>query len=128
MTNNIITTITTEYGVSTYELPYEVAMAVTRMITPYYKSESVATPKAEPKAEAKAETKAETKRVKVYALCEDGKSVTIGGDGFIPTKVFKGVTYSLKQSGAKYDAETKVWAFEDKAKCKAWCEEQDKRA
>ena len=128
MTNNIITTITTEYGVSTYELPYEVAMAVTRMITPYSKSENVATPKTEPKAETKAEPKAETKRVKVYALCEDGKSVTIGGDGFIPTKVFKGVTYSLKQSGAKYDAKTKVWAFKDKAKCKAWCEEQDKRA
>lgn len=124
MANNIITTITTEYGVSTYDLPYDVAMAVTRMITPYFKSESVATPKTEPKAEAKAETK----RVKVYALREDGKSVTIGGDGFIPTKVFKGVTYSLKQSGAKYDAKTKVWAFEDKAKCKAWCEEQDKRA
>ena len=124
MANNIITTITTEYGVSTYDLPYDVAMAVTRMITPYFKSESVATPKTEPKAEAKAETK----RVKVYALREDSKSVTIGGDGFIPTKVFKGVTYSLKQSGAKYDAKTKVWAFEDKAKCKAWCEEQDKRA
>ena len=129
MTNNIITTITTEYGVSTYELPYEVAMAVTRMITPYYKSgESVATPKAEPKAETKVETKAETKRVKVYALCEDGKSVTIGGDGFIPTKVFKGVTYSLKQSGAKYDAKTKVWAFETKKACTEWCKEQDKRA
>lgn len=79
------------------------------------------TPKAEPK---KAEVKA---KVKVYAKAEDGKSVTIGGDGFIPRKVFNGVTYSLKQSGAKYDSKTKAWVFSTKKACNEWCKAQDAR-
>lgn len=66
-------------------------------------------------------------KVKVYDLCKDGKSVTIGGNGFIPKKVFNGVTYSLKQSGAKYDGKTKAWSFNTKADCKAWCKAQDER-
>ena len=83
----------------------------------------VETPKAEPK---KAEVKAKAK-VKVYAKAEDGKSVTIGGDGFIPRKVFNGVTYSLKQSGAKYDSKTKAWVFSTKKACNEWCKAQDAR-
>ena len=122
MKKNISTTITTEYATTSYNLPIEVAQMISRMIEPY-KATSVATPKEEPKA--KAEPK---KYAKVYALCKDGKSVTIGGEGFIPTKVFKGVTYSLKQSGAKYDAKTKAWTFETKKACTEWCKEQDKRA
>ena len=107
-------------------VPIEYARAIETMLA-QFKVETKATAKVEtPKATPKA--KAEAPRVKVYALCEDGKSVTIGGDGFIPTKVFKGVTYSLKQSGAKYDAKTKAWTFENKTKCKAWCKEQDARA
>ena len=109
---------------SNYEaVPVEIAKAIETMLAPYKTSTKAKSPKSEPK------TKAEPKQyAKVYAICEDGKSVTIGGEGFIPTKVFKGVTYSLKQSGAKYDSKTKAWAFENKTKCKAWCKEQDARA
>lgn len=101
-------------------IPIELARAIEVMLAPYEDGKVKAeTPKVEPKKTVE--------RTKVYALCEDGKSVTIGGDGFIPTKVFKGVTYSLKQSGAKYDAKTKAWTFENKTKCKAWCKAQDAR-
>lgn len=110
-------------GVDFSNVPINTAKAIEMMLAEYRTTTKAKTPKSEPK------TKAEPKQyAKVYALCEDGKSVTIGGDGFIPTKVFKGVTYSLKQSGAKYDSKTKAWAFENKTKCKAWCKAQDARA
>lgn len=104
-------------------VPLEYAKAIEVMLAQYkVNTVKAETPKDEPKA------KAEAPRVAVYALCKDGKSVTIGGNGFIPTKVFKGVTYSLKQSGAKYDAKTKAWTFDTKTACKAWCKAQDARA
>ena len=109
-------------------VPIEVAKAIETMLAQY----KVNTPKAEtPKAksEAKPKAKAEPKQyAKVYAVAEDGKSVTIGNDGFIPAKVFKGVTYSLKQAGAKYDAKTKAWTFGTKKACTEWCKAQDARA
>ena len=83
------------------------------------KATKVETPKEQPK---------KTEYAKVYAVAKDGKSVTIGNDGFIPTKVFKGVTYSLKQSGAKYDSKTKSWTFGTKKACADWCKSQDARA
>lgn len=95
------------------DVPMDIARAIAVMLKPYETEAN--TPKAEPK------------RTKVYAKCADGKSVTIGGDGFIPTKVFKGVTYSLKQSGAKYNADTKAWTFETKKACTDWCKAQDAR-
>ena len=63
----------------------------------------------------------------IIEVTKDGKGVTIGNGGFIPTKVFKGVTYDLKQNGAKYDAKTKVWSFETKKACTEWCKRQDAR-
>lgn len=124
MKKNIIsTTITTEYANTEYNLPIEVAQMISRMIEPYKATSQTKTAKTEPKA--KAEPKA---KVKVYDLCEDGKSVTIGGNGFIPTKVFKGVTYSLKQAGAKYDKGNNAWVFKTKTACKAWTKAQDERA
>lgn len=87
-------------------------------------------PKAEtPKVESKPKAKADKPKqyAKVYTVGEDGKSVTIGNDGFIPTKVFKGVTYSLKQANAKYDSKTKAWVFDTKTACKNWCKAQDAR-
>lgn len=124
MAKNIIsTTITTEYSNTIYNLPIEVAQMVSRMIEPYKAEVKVSTPTEEPKA------KTEPKKYdKVYTVSKDGKSVTIGNGGFIPTKVFKGVTYSLKQSGAKYDAKTKAWTFDTKKACTTWCKNQDSRA
>lgn len=121
--NIIATTITTEYANTIYNLPIEVAQMVSRMIEPYKAEVKAETTKVEPKA------KAEPKKYdKVYTVSKDGKSVTIGNGGFIPTKVFKGVTYSLKQSGAKYNATTKAWDFDTKKSCTAWCKAQDARA
>ena len=119
----ISTTITTEYATTVYNLPVEIAQLVSRMIEPYKAEVKAETTKVEPKA------KTEPKKYdKVYAVAENGKSVTIGNGGFIPTKVFKGVTYSLKQSGAKYNATTKAWDFDTKKSCTAWCKAQDARA
>ena len=103
-------------------VPVEIARAIENMLKPY-QTKAVETPKAETK------TKAEPKQyAKVYAVTEDGKSVTIGNGGFIPSKVFKAVTYSLKTAGAKYDTKTKAWTFDTKKACTAWCKEQDARA
>lgn len=107
-------------------VPVEVAKAIQTMLAPYeVKGNTKAeTPKGTPKA------KAETAKTyaKAYAVLKDGKSVTVGGEGFIPTKVFKGITYSLKQAGAKYDSKTKAWTFDTKTACKAWTKAQDARA
>ena len=128
--NIITTTITTEYSNTLYNLPIEVAQMVSRMIEPYKAEVKAETTKVEPKAtESKPKAKTEPKKYdKVYTVSKDGKSVTIGNGGFIPTKVFKGVTYSLKQSGAKYNATTKAWDFDTKKSCTAWCKAQDARA
>lgn len=105
-------------------VPMEMAKAIQLMLNPYKAKDETPKAKAEtPKA--KTEPKA---KVKVYTKTEDGKGVLVGTNGFIPTKVFKGVTYSLKQSGAKYNADTKAWMFETKTKCNAWCKAQDTRA
>ena len=119
-------TINLQINNATYNaVPVEVAKAIETMLAQYKTvAKTVETPKSEPKAKAKAEPK---QYAKVYAVAKDGKSVTIGNDGFIPTKVFKGVTYSLKQAGAKYDAKTKAWAFETKKSCTEWCKAQDAR-
>lgn len=117
---NIIVSMTTENTTTSYNLPVEVAQMVSRMIDIYKVESSVETVKTTPKAETK-------KFDKLYAVSTDGKSVTIGNGGFIPTKVFKGVTYSLKQSGAKYDSKTKAWTFETKKACTEWCKAQDAR-
>lgn len=107
-------------------VPIEVAKAIEVMLAQYKTAPKAKaeTPKTAPKA------KAEPKQyAKLYAVAKDGKSVTIGADGqFIPTKVFKGVTYSLKQAGAKYDSKTKAWTFGTKKACEAWCKAQDARA
>ena len=122
---NIIVSMTTENTTTSYNLPVEIAQMVSRMIDIYKVESSVETVKTTPKAETK---KTETKKFdKLYAVSTDGKSVTIGNGGFIPTKVFKGVTYSLKQSGAKYDSKTKAWTFETKKACTEWCKAQDAR-
>ena len=104
-------------------VPVEVAKAIAVMLAPY-KAEDVKA-KAQPKAEKPAPKK---EYAKVYAVAKDGKSVTVGNDGFIPTKVFKGVTYSLKLAGAKYNADTKAWVFGTKKACTEWCKAQDARA
>ena len=103
------------------EVPIEIAKAIETMLATYKVTTKVETTKSEPK---KSETK---KYAKVYEVTKDGKGVTIGNGGFIPTKVFKGVTYDLKQNGAKYDAKTKVWSFETKKACTEWCKRQDAR-
>lgn len=107
-------------------VPIELANAIEVMLAQYKTAPKAKaeTPKTAPKA------KAEPKQyAKLYAVAKDGKSVTIGADGqFIPTKVFKGVTYSLKQAGAKYDSKTKAWTFGTKKSCEAWCKAQDARA
>ena len=123
MKKNISTTITTEDATTVYNLPIEVAQMVSRMIEPY-KATVAETPKAEPKPK----TVEPKQYAKVYTVTEDGKGVKIGGNGFIPTKVFKGVTYSLKQSGAKYDKGNNAWVFKTKTACKAWTKAQDERA
>lgn len=106
-------------------VPVDLAKAIAVMLKPY-EAKVTATPKTEPK-KATPKAKAEATKVKVYAKTKDGKGVTIGNDGFIPTKVFKGVTYSLKQAGAKYNSETKAWTFETKKACTEWCKAQDAR-
>ena len=103
-------------------VPLEVAKAIEVMLASY---------KAEAPKKAKASTpKTEPKKAyaKAYAVTEDGKGITVGGDGFIPTKVFKGITYSLKTAGASYDAKTKAWTFKTKKSCEAWQKAQDARA
>lgn len=112
-------------GVNFSNVPINTAKAIEMMLAEYRTTTKAETPKSEPKTKTKTEPK---QYAKIYAICEDGKSITIGSDGFIPTKVFKGVTYSLKQNGAKYDSKSKTWVFENKTKCKAWCKAQDARA
>lgn len=108
-------------------IPVEIARAIEAMVKPY---EVNAVAKSDTKAKKSADTKfkAEPKQyAKIYTVSKDGKSVTIGTDGFIPAKVFKGVTYSLKLAGAKYNANTKAWAFATKKACTDWCKAQDAR-
>ena len=101
-------------------VPVEVAKAIEVMLA-QYKTTTTATTKSEPKKAVE--------KVKVYTLCADEKSVTVGNEGaFIPTKVFKGVTYSLKQAGASWDKGNKNWVFKTKKACKEWCDAQDARA
>lgn len=107
-------------------VPVEMARGIEAMLQPYKVkvTEKTNTTKAKveaPKAEAKA-------KVEVYTLNKDGKSVTIGGNGFIPRKTFYAVTCSLKEAGAKWDNKTKTWTFDTKKACTEWCKEQDKRA
>lgn len=53
-----------------------------------------------------------------------GLNVTVGGDGFIPKKVFYAVTATIKENGGKWDNTNKVWKFENKTALgkfeKAW--------
>ena len=106
-------------------IPVEIARAIEAMVKPY---EVNAVAKSDTKAKKSAEPKAEPKQyAKIYTVSKDGKSVTIGTDGFIPTKVFKGITYSLKLAGAKYNADTKAWEFQTKKACTDWCKAQDAR-
>lgn len=106
-------------------IPVEIARAIESMVKPY---EVNAVAKSDTKAKKSAEPKAEPKQyAKIYTVSKDGKSVTIGTDGFIPTKVFKGITYSLKLAGAKYNADTKAWDFATKKACTDWCKAQDAR-
>jgi len=107
-------------------IPVEIARAIESMVKPY---EVNAVAKSDTKAKKSADTKAETKKqyAKVYKVAKDGKSVTVGSDEYIPTKVFKGVTYSLKLAGAKYNKDTKAWDFGTKKACTDWCKAQDAR-
>lgn len=103
-------------------VPVELANTIATMLMGY-KTE-VKTTQSKPKSKAKAEPK---QYAKLYKVSKDGKSVTIGSDNYIPTKVFKGVTYSLKLAGAKYNTETKAWDFGTKKACTEWCKTQDAR-
>ncbi len=105
-------------------VPVILAQSIEAMLAQYKVEVKASTPKTTPKSETKSEPK---QYAKVYSVAKDGKSVTIGNDGFIPTKVFKGVTYSLKQAGAKYDKDTKAWTFGTKKACTEWCKAQDAR-
>ena len=104
-------------------VPVEVAKAIQTMLAPYHTEAKAEAPKETPKPKAEPKSYA-----KAYAVGEDGKSVTVGGEGFIPTKVFRGITYSLKKAGAKYDSKTKAWTFGTKTACKDWTKAQDARA
>lgn len=107
-------------------VPVDMARGIEAMLNPY--RAKAETPKAEPKktTKAKAEPKA-TPKVKVYSVLKDGRTVSVGDNGFIPTKVFKGVTYSLKMAGAQYDPKTHNWTFATKKACGEWCKAQDAR-
>ena len=108
---------------SNYEnVPVEIAKAIETMLAQYQTKSKAKTPKA--KAEPK---KSEPKQyAKAYSV--NGKSVTVGGNGFIPAKVFKAITYSLKQAGAKWDSGNKVWQFGTKKALDAWTKAQEARA
>lgn len=104
-------------------VPVELAQTIEKMLAGFKVTATKAktTTKTAPKAEP------EKKYAKVYSVLTGGKGVTVGNDGFIPTKVFKGVTYSLKLAGAKYDKDTKAWMFGTKKACTEWCKAQDAR-
>ena len=78
------------------------------------------------KAETTVETPTTEERKPFYTV--NGKVVTVGGtDVFVPRKAFYGITMSLKEHGAKWDATNKVWTFETKAKADAWVKAQKNR-
>lgn len=115
-------------GIDYANVPVAIARGIETMLGQYKVAATKATKTTKTTTTAQATPKASAKTYdKVYGVSKDGKSVTIGNGGFIPTKVFKGVTYSLKQAGAKYDATTKAWAFETKKACTEWCKAQDAR-
>ena len=121
------TTMNLTINSATYNaVPLELAKALEAMLAPYKAKAETKTETAKPAKQTKT---AEKKQFdKIYTVAEDGKAVSIGSEGqFIPTKVFKGVTYSLKQAGAKWDAGNKRWQFETKKACTEWCKAQDAR-
>lgn len=124
------TTMNLTINSATYNaVPLELAKALEAMLAPYKAKAETKTETAKPAKPAKQTKTAEKKQFdKIYTVAEDGKAVSIGSEGqFIPTKVFKGVTYSLKQAGAKWDAGNKRWQFETKKACTEWCKAQDAR-
>ena len=46
---------------------------------------------------------------------------------FCPKPVFNGITYALKNAGAKYDTKTKAWTFEKLEDANAFMDAQTKR-
>lgn len=103
-------------GTQYNNVPMAIAVLISDTLKPF-KADKVATTKAEPKAD----------KIAVYTKTSDGKGVLVGTNGYIPTKVFKGVTYSLKQAGAKWNKDTKAWTFDTKKACTEWCKAQDNR-
>ena len=84
------------------------------------------------KGEVKATTKAESpavqpkaERVPVYS--RKGNSITVGGQGYIPKKVFYGVKFSLQEAGAKWNSGSKTWDFATKKAADAWEKAQKAR-
>ena len=120
-----MTTMKLTINNSSYEaVPVELAKAIEAMLAPY---QTKATSKAKtPKAKAEPKKSEPKQYAKPYSV--NGKSVTVGNDGFIPAKVFKAVCYSLKQAGAKWDNGNKVWQFGTKKALDAWVKAQEARA
>lgn len=111
--------------VSFDKVPVEVARSIELMLAPYKATTE------EPKAKAEPKPKTEPKKYsKAYTVAKDGKSVTVGTtDGtFLPKPVFRGITYSLKQAGAKWNPKDTAWVFGTKKACAEWCKAQDARA
>lgn len=112
-------------GINYIGVPVEVARAIEAMVNPY-REVKAETPKETPKT--KEQPKAKKTYAKAYTVTEDGKGIVIGNGGFVPKKVFNAIKFSLKDSGAKWNADTKSWVFDTKTKCKAWTKNQDARA
>lgn len=82
--------------------------------------------KAETETSKATTVKAETKPM-VDAYTVDGKNVTLGGNGFVPRKVFYAIKCSLQEAGAKWNATDKVWQFATKKDADAWVKAQKNR-
>lgn len=77
------------------------------------------------KSIAKADTKSKFDQVGFLEF--DRQYVRFTEDKFCPKPVFNGITYALKQSGAKYDKDNKCWVFPSVKAANEFKSEQKKR-
>lgn len=87
------------------------------------KTANGATPSSEPVEEPKKKSKVRT----VGCLEQDGKAVRFVVGQFVPKKAWYGITCAIKEAGAKFDPDTKVWVFESAKSAKEFMDKQAER-
>lgn len=74
-----------------------------------------------------ADTKTYTVQRSVGFIEQKDSTIAFISGKFCPKPVFNGITYALKNAGAKYDTKSKAWTFEKLEDANAFMDAQTKR-